>query len=98
MDTVTAASTQEEEDGNSSTIIQPQQSVPVPVDYAYAMLDPSERYVFDVNPSRIYRDNSSMFVAHLVNDAAAALAEVVPMRRRRWTLTKRFERQSLIWT
>lgn len=39
------------------------------VDYTYAMLDPSERYVFDVNPSRAV---SSMFVAHLVNDAAAA--------------------------
>jgi hypothetical protein len=61
MDTATATGTQEEDD--------------VPVDYSYAMLDPSERYVFDVNPSRIYRDDgssSSMFLAHLVNDAAAA--------------------------
>jgi hypothetical protein len=72
--TATATSTQEEDDGNSSTStsIQPQQPVPVPVDYTYAMLDPSERYVFDVNPSRTYTMSSSMFVAHLVNDAAAA--------------------------
>jgi hypothetical protein len=73
----TTTSTQEEEDGNCRTSIQPQQPqqlvpVPVPVDYTYAMLDPSERYVFDVNPSRTYTASSSMFVAHLVNDAAAA--------------------------
>jgi hypothetical protein len=68
--TATSTSTKEEEDdGNISTSIQPQQPA-APVDYTYAMLDPSERYVFDVNPSRTV--NSSMFVAHLVNDAAAA--------------------------
>jgi hypothetical protein len=65
--TATATSTEEEDDGNGSTSIQPQQ--PVPVDYTYSMLDPSGRYVFDVNPSRTV---SSMFVAHLINDAAAA--------------------------
>jgi hypothetical protein len=68
--TDTATSIQKEDDGNIDTSIQSQQ--PVPVDYTYAMLDPSERYVFDVNPSRTYTVSSSMFVAHLVNDAAAA--------------------------
>jgi hypothetical protein len=67
--TATATRTEEDDDGNSSTSIQPQLPVPV-VDYTYTMLDPSERYVFDVNPSRTV--SSSMFVAHLVNDAAAA--------------------------
>jgi hypothetical protein len=63
--TATATST------SSSTSTQPQPQQPVlPVDYTYTMLDPSERYVFDVNPSRTV--SSSMFVAHLVNDAAAA--------------------------
>jgi hypothetical protein len=60
-------STEDEGEGNGSTSIQSQQ--PAPVDYTYSMLDPSGRYVFDVNPSRTV---SSMFVAHLINDAAAA--------------------------
>jgi hypothetical protein len=54
----------------TSTEEEYEQPVPVPLDYTYTMLDPSERYVFDVNPSRTV--SSSMFVAHLVNDAAAA--------------------------
>jgi hypothetical protein len=66
--TATTSTKEEDDDGSISTSIQPQQHVPV--DYTYAMLDPSERYVFDVNPSRTV--SSSMFVAHLVNDAAAA--------------------------
>lgn len=40
------------------------------VDYAYTMLDPSGRYVFDVHPSRPLVND--MFLAHFVNDAAAA--------------------------
>jgi hypothetical protein len=80
MDTATTTplSTEEEDDGNMSTSVQPQQfaaaAAAAPVDYTYAMLDPSERYVFDVNPSRTVSSSSSssMFVAHLVNDAAAA--------------------------
>jgi hypothetical protein len=55
--------------GVTATNTDEEEHVSIPVDYSYAMLDPSERYVFDVNPSRTV---SSMFVAHLVNDAAAA--------------------------
>ena len=40
------------------------------VDFSYAMLDPSGRYVFDANPSRPLVND--LFVAHFVNDAAAA--------------------------
>lgn len=40
------------------------------VDYSYAMLDPSGRYVFDVNPSRPLVNY--LFLAHFVNDATAA--------------------------
>lgn len=39
-------------------------------DYSYSMLDPSRRYVFDVNPARPLAND--LFVAHFVNDAAAA--------------------------
>ena len=39
------------------------------VDYSYTMLDPSGRYIFDVNPSRIL--SNEYFVAHFVNDASS---------------------------
>lgn len=40
-------------------------------DYSYTMLDPSGRYVFDVNPHRNLTTNH-LFVAQFVNDASAA--------------------------
>ena len=45
------------------------------IDCSYTMLDPSGKYVFDVNPFRsnnATNNNNNFFLAHLVNDAAAA--------------------------